>query len=466
MTGLRHRVRGEEGMAMVVAIAVLTLTLTFSALTATNADQRSKTSGQDRDAKAALAAAEAGVATAMHRLRTTALQPTDCLTDRAAAPLANGQCPQQTEPVGTNAQYSYVVTRSLSAVAETCVSLPGAPAPPAGSTERCITSLGTANGVTRKVQMRVQAPIALPSHWAGLVATDRVEINNSIVMYPCGTSEVPAGTVGSNGSIKLNNSVELAHGDCATRQWNVAYPGGTSVTIGNSITPAAPTQSVRPSPWVIPAVDFGPSQTTNSNGSIATFARSGVTYTSASRSLTIDKDGYLELRAGVYNFCSMDLAEGAQLYGRLGEQVQIYLDSPTRPGSGCTAGGELHLNNNNWFGWPKGKDRVADAAELRQRAKELTLYVYGGSSGLDVHFNNSIHAAALIHGPTSRVKLNNSVDMFGAIATAEIDLVNSVWFQRPDGLSSGASSTGRAYGRQAWGQCRSVMSAADPEAGC
>ena len=458
MTG---RLRDETGLGLPVAMGVMLVVMILAALTVSQSDQIHRASEHDRGAKRALGPADAGVQRAAWRLaQTPVVTAGQCVVssasgDSVVAALPGGACPAPVATaMGNGSSYTYVVSPELAAGA-TCAGETVA----AGTYTRCVTATGTAAGVTRRVQTRLRAqavPLFPPQ---GVVGRTSVEFNNSIYFETC-PGDVP-GIIGTNGQLTTTNSVGF-NTSCGgnAQSWSHSLaPGAPAPSWGNSTTPNPVPSIPRTQPWTLPAI--APWPATNNNAAIA--GGGGVSWNAGTRTLSLT--GTLTLAAGTYDFCRVTLGNNGRIALAAGAQVKIYVDSPTRTGSTCAAGGGfLRAENSNGINFPNGNDAVRTAA-----ARNLHVYVWGNPAleggptqcgdGQAYGSVTMCHAAGMtgvLYAPNSRVYLGQSIEYVGAIAADRVFFNNSVTFRFPSGLHDGTAGAAGTYTPERWTECRST----------
>jgi len=457
-------------MGLPLAMAVLALVLSLAAWSATAADDLHRSSEQSRSAKRALGPADAGVQHARWRL-SQAPAPTaaQCVLSDAgpAAPAAGGACPAPTgtSDLGNGAAFRYVISPVLAAGA-TCAGVAVA----AGTTARCVTSVGSAGGVERRVQTALvsEPPAAGGFVPPGLVGLTRVTVNNGIEMARC--PDDPQGVMGSNGQIEAINGVKLRDAPCGTGlEWRVEIgPDAPAPDWNGKAEPSNPTTIRRTTAWALPAIDPWPAA--NDNARIPT--GSGITWNATTREMVVT-NADLNLQGGTYVFCDLRLGNGADLRLTASATVRIYIDSPSRPGSTCRAGkGMFRAENSNGINFPDGKS-VKDV-EVASYANRLRMYVWGnpaletasllhcptssGPSSGSIVLCNSVWFAGTIHAPTARAYLGNSIDYVGSLAADDAYLFDSVKFRFPPGLEAepfGGGGSPRTV-TSTWTECSSA----------
>jgi Tfp pilus assembly protein PilX len=283
---VRQLLRSERGIALPAAagmmLVVSLLVIAFFAVSLRIND----TSVDDRSSKRALAAAEAGLQMAVYRLNqlntTAQANTTRCLTTTWVNEVSSGRCPGQTDVIGNGAQYTYYVTPEGGATG--CITLPGVTT---SAVDRCITSMGTVNGVSRRVQTRVVQTPSLPDfNSAGLVGKSLVYAWNSINLST---------DIGSNLLVHLENSVNVNDDDSINVDGKVMLLTGGQLQTGASVNVEGGTQTVT-TPFDMPQPNFEAVQTTNDNANLATDL--GTAWNATTRRINITS-GEKTIRPGI-----------------------------------------------------------------------------------------------------------------------------------------------------------------------
>jgi Tfp pilus assembly protein PilX len=474
---LRATARDESGFVMIVALAALTVASLLVGVAVMVAVQTNGSTRQNANKINALEAAEAGLQVATYRLNM--LRPSDnyCVGDGAVLP-TSGLCASSSYTMGNGATYSYYTTPTLTSSAQ-CVGLSLV-----GNTnlsQRCITAVGTANGVTQRAQIRVAAFGAIPLFpVAGITALNQL----------------------TEGNVANVNGYEATNGQLSVGN-NATYTGCELGPGGNLTGQGAGTACLAlPGPIVLGPVDPGTSNQTIASGScspppagepafggvwcnddyrisnglaapkVAPYDQSnGITYDAANRILSVSHpNASLTLSGGIYNLCEFDAPNNVTISLAPGTKAAIYIDSPDDPNSGCPPTcpstdacsgqktGQFNLDNNVTFLNPSA-DPLA-----------LQLYVYGWNNGQNtVNFGNNTAFQGLLYAPQSILNMsNNSTNstFTGAISGRIVNVSNNfhfTWWGAAGNLQ--ASSTGLYY-RVAWAQCHSVPTTSAPDSGC
>ena len=462
----------QRGVALPVATAMLLVISLFVTAFFSLALRTSDTANDDRSAKRALAAAEAGLQAATYRLNQIrpAIASGACLTGAAASPVG-GECPGYEESLGNGASYRYYVTPALGATGA-CISLPSvAPA----TTDRCITSTGTVNGITRRVQARVGTTTGGIAVFAqgGLLGESLVYANNNVRIWS---------DVGSNQNVTFDQGI---------RVFDSSVPGEVRVAAGGSYNPSGPGIVVQggvntnAAPFTLPPVDFEPFDGDvpgeNDNALLPNALFEGGAAGRAARRFHLeDAAPYLRaytLQPGTYHFCNVFIGNNATLRVNNppsgGTPTRIFVDHPSRPGSPCPA---------NPVSGVFGGQRASINEDFNQRAELFQVYLYGsgqestrpphswcGCSTADFAFNNEVDFYGIVYAPDSTVHANNNVNFWGAIAADRIRFRNTVQFRLTDAARDATvpAGTGGAVERKGWTECKPRPTVAtDPESGC
>lgn len=435
----------QEGIALPTVLGALTLTTLLAATTFAVSLEGQHSSSRDRDSKRALAAAEAGLQ--MAYLKLSEVRPTDsqCVTQAAVLPGTNGaaagECPAFTAQLGNGASYTYVVATPVSG---TCAVLPDK-AGQVTPKDRCITSVGTVNGVKRRLQTRIlYTPPWKPFLEAGLVARNDIIIRNN-------ETQVHS-TVGANGSVTVTNGTRVNGGVTLGpgAGWSFETGGGT-------VNNQAP--SYRDDPFEFPDVEalYAAARSSNNNGALNT-----AYYSNGGRAFAMGNNTTYTIPAGTYNFCSFTMNQGAKLRVPAGALVRIFIDSPRRSGSGCS-------------GPTAGEYLQGQATEVNREVgadpAQLELYVYGRTDdsldkpGIDI--GNAAWLYAAIYAPDASMRLDNGGNVIGAATVSNARVINNsdfIWDNRV--LNKVIPGTG-ATDNYGWTECRRAPTvAADPESGC
>ena len=202
---IAQRVRDEAGVALVVAAGTLMIIGILTAVVATAAVNLNDVAGEERSGKRALAAAEAGIQRALKDLNAAT---TDPCTGAA-------NCGPTSGTLGDRASWQYYLSPILDNTnsnptpalnANSCIGvevqgpLKGTTASRIPVAQRCITAIGTASGVTRRVQARFAAQQEFQLFPVGLTGARRICLaaasNNpeaTLGTRPCNSSVMGGG---------------------------------------------------------------------------------------------------------------------------------------------------------------------------------------------------------------------------------------------------------------------------------
>lgn len=505
--------RDESGIAMIAAMAVLLLLLILTTGVVAVAVTASRNSSRDTRSKRALEAAEAGLQVARYRINEVdwksqqatycppgsnppATYPGDCSV--VSVSLGNG--PTATNPV--TAQY-YV---------SQAYTYPSAPHPACGGPAitvntdwaRCITSTGTVNGVTRRLQARVEASVTVGN---SLINGSNAFIGVSSVTLD-GSNTVTGAPIESDGTITLKGKNDSIPDGCSTYPGNAVNAGSNTCTyVPATSSFASQLQSVStlnstgiPTNWpgdtckwswdsTLYPITSQPCGNSNATGISGTY-----TYTASTRTLSMTSGTTATLcttgQICAYNFCSISMQSNAMLNIAAGSRVLIFLDSApggstgtqrtypvgTTPCSTSGAGSILQqqgsqVNNLSSAGCPT----MGVVCALN-----LQLYAWGdpGSpptscgSTYCINLNAAGTTNALVYapnsyfgGPSATGTLNGSLVAYqigGANVGFKFNFDSSV-----DQVVTGQSQTGAfAVSPDTWHECTAAPTGSSPESGC
>jgi hypothetical protein len=184
---------------------------------------------------------------------------------------------------------------------------------------------------------------------------------------------------------------------------------------------------------------------------------------------------------GTYHFCNVFLGSSVNLrLANTGNQVtRIYVDSPSRPGSGCSG-------SDGTFG---ADNSVLINKEVGEREELLEIYLHGKGAEdtrapyswctrqfdpatladeckSDFMLDNSVEFYGTVYAPQSTVQAHNSVKIFGAVAADKVRLYNSVSFTMTGEIQSKPPPTPGPGIRKGWTECAGTSPTSDPAAGC
>jgi hypothetical protein len=381
-------------------------------------------------------------------------QDTFCVGDVAGLPGSTGWCQSSTYTLGNGSTYQYWTTPIIST--SSCV----------GATiinslsiaQRCVTAVGTSNGVSARSQIRAAAFSAEPLFpYPGIIGLNGITNGNNASV---GGAEASNKVItGGNGNTTISGGVELGPGGSYTG------PGHPTITrLANPITlgPVDPGTSNQSSLAACPARQTAGYPACNDNYRISNYLNNatGLTYNASTRTLTLNNGASLTLGGGIYNFCEIDVKNNASISLATGVRTEIFIDSPDDPNSGCPAGsGSFKFTNNVTWSNPLN-DPTA-----------LQIYVYGYNNGTNVvNFKNNGACTCILYAPQSTVNLShnsNNSDLNGAVAGLAVTVPNNFSFNyNAQAGTIQAKSTGLYY-RTAWAQCTPTSSSgSNPGAGC
>ncbi|HUZ29198.1 MAG TPA: hypothetical protein VMU90_08145 [Solirubrobacteraceae bacterium] len=505
---IRDRLTDERGVVVPITLAVLLVALVLTLAAVVASEQANSVSNRDANSKSGLEAANAGLRTAVYRLDT--YQPTNnnCPTPTptgvgTGAPTST-LCAPQSQTMGNGASFTYWVSEAMQG-SDTCTG-PTVSSTSAGVAERCITSVGTANGINVRVQQRVAAYDSAPVFPAAIFGTNQVTVDNNAVI----TSDTPnsPALLGTNGTLNIATS-----GGGTTVYDGYAIGSRATVTIGgNAInTAGAPTtqmttQYAVPTPaWPFNSqVDTaGPpygscsSNSTNCDYEIA----QGITYSQClnqgvvvancdpssglssadftypgSHILYLPNNSTLTLGGGNYYFCGLYLGNNSAINIVGTGQATIFIDNGTRQASPGVAASSCPTTTTTVGGQaiPPGSFNMQQNSSINAGGSALKaqILVYGDQSNPGtntVNLTNNASSSFALVAPFSTINVspsNNSL-FRGAIAGYNVTLGNKSHFTYEADTSGFQTSSVPIYYESYWEQCPPLPSAqTNPSTGC
>ena len=452
---LHARFAREDGIAIVFAVQIMAIMTLMVAAVLGSALSLSSTTERDVSSKDALAAALSGLDVARYRLDQLEPAANMCITNQVVATgtggAATGECPAFAGDLGNGTGYGYYVTPELVGGA-TC----GGQTVTASAThKRCVTSYGTANGVTRRTQTLVAADPATAALFplSGVVGLDYVSINQN-------NHGNVVSAVASNGEFDLKH----CSGTSGTVTWNPGPTATMSEDCSGTPTSAPP----RTTPWTLAPIDSLISGTETVNDNATVFgAASGWGYDAAKRELKDTNNATLIIngsnpRTGsggvwTFNFCSLKLTHVTSIKLQGGAIARFFVDSNERAGSGCGSG-KFDITNVSGMNY----DPVTGVAGDPQA---LQFLVHGSGN---ININNKSGFSAALYAPDAHVKITNQTRWHGAVAARSVNATNGFDFTSGDVSGVQApSDSGSSYARAGFVECRSQpTTSTDPESGC
>jgi Tfp pilus assembly protein PilX len=448
--------RNEDGAAVIIAMMVMLLVGALGGVLVQTAIGTLSTSTRGGTTQRALQAAQAGMNIALYRLAAVSQSPTSsfaqsCITDREATWSPATHC-ATTGALGNGATYTYYVSPQLS------TSPSGIGACGTGTAyERCVTAVGTVNGVSRRIQKRVTTQTPLFPSFLGILGLKSASIDSSPNWN--GSDFSVQSDMGTNGPLSFGNNATSPTG-----QYHCYFAPTTTGSCSNKITlsSALTLQSVDTLPFAGAGLE---ATLTAAQG-----------YTAATRTLSVGTSATLSLPAGDYKFCSVDVKNKGTIIATSG-RVRIFVDSPARAGSGCAAG------SGTFQAGTKTGGGGGAAVQLNPGTgnPNLEIYVYGTKAptppgtapppttcGSDVLWHNGAAVASsnvYIYAPNSDVVVQTGALITGAMAGCTA----MFWADNPSGAFSTPTTPTPPGGQAtvvpaAWREC--TASATPVESNC
>ena len=500
--------RDQAGIALPVALAVLVITILLASVAAAIAIDTSRLSNSDTYSKSAIAAADAGARTAIYRLSAFHPDGTHCPDPNNDAVGTNGAptttlCAPQSQTLGNGAQFTYWVSGALTQSSACDGSWMSSVL--AVLQQRCVTAIGTANGVSARIQERVATYTSWAAFPTALFGTKSVTINNNV--------DIISDTTGVHALIGTNGYLNAAqNGGGTTIIDGYQLPPGASMNLGQNVTNTGPTTGIG-APYPVPTAvnpgytwenTFSPYNTVGTfqggtcSGSGAAWQQTNCNYRincpslsscdphtgtihfdPVGRTLYLANNSSLTLGGGYYNFCSLDLQNNSVLAiaPAPGTQTSIYIDSPSDPNSGLSGSSTNPpcSTSNSAQGVAPGTLTMTQNSTLNPGGDALNanLYVYGDPADdpptNQVSLLNNGSSAFTLQAPYSNVNMspsNNSV-FKGAIVGYTVTLGQASHFTYEADTGPIQNNALTVYYRAFYEQCPAQPSSSgDPTSGC
>jgi hypothetical protein len=462
----------------------MTIALALAAAAVAWAADSSSFTNRDANAKAAVDAADAGARVAAYRLSQHQPAPTEPVNTPAGA---GGLCAMDgPESLGNGATFEYWISRALG-VGDTCIG-PTVDSTQFDVSQRCITAIGTVNGVSERIQERVAQYTSTPVFQAAIFGTKTVTIGNNETIVSDTTNS--AALIGTNGVLTAGGT-----GGGNTVIDGYSLPPGASLQIGSNVTNNGPTAG-RTTPYPIPQVTMGGTfNNTLTGGTCVTPSPKPVGYIQTNcdyrlsptcllscdsisgsvsfdpvgRTLYLGNNSSVVLGGGYYNFCSLYLSNNSAITIAPGAQTSIYIDSPLDGGSTSPCS-----SSNSAQGVAPGTFTMSQNSTLNAGGSALNaqIYVYGDQTNTpptnSVNLTNNGSSSFGLDAPFSNVNLSpsNNTIFRGAINGYTVTIGNAGHFTYEADLASLQNPALYAYYRSYWEQCAGPGSQTDPVTGC
>lgn len=433
-------------MALPVALfaMIASMALASAAVMATIDVQQG--SHRDDSSKSAIAAADAAVNVARLRMARYAFvlnSTTPCLKvgttgllegSKAETVAGASWCPAITGTVG-DSTYSY----RTSPAGVTC-----------GSYNLCVVATGTADGVSRRVQVTfnngekkeipgTKTEEKAGSSWAtgvgidGVIGTDTVEIDNN--------ADARVG-VGTNGNVIVHNNGNV----CG----NIRHGVGKKAEFGNNGTQCSGYKITEGNVTLPPVSSFMPSNiaTVNSNYRLVQCTKtkpvaeptgcqsdtysgkwsSTVPWNSSTRTISTSNNSTLTLGGGDYFVCKLELSNNSHLIMAAGATVRVFFDTPEncKLSNGAK---QIDISNN--------ADITSTGYQPSKKQYELPGFYLQGSTSISTKVewsNNSGTNEFVLYAPNSEVTLSNNATYIGIIAGKTVHLSNNAIVKQDSGF--------------------------------
>ncbi len=514
-------IRDEAGIAVPIALSIMLTLILLGGVATELAIRTNDFSRRSANSKAALEAANAGLRAAIYRLNTyqpsannCPTQPTTVAVGSSGAPTSTLCPPDGPETLGNGATFTYWVSRAMQ-TGDPCTG-PNVTSGTSTVSQRCVTVVGTANGISVRVQQRLDAYSSTPAFPAALFGTKSVTISNNDQI----TSDTPGtpAIMGTNGTLCV--ACGKGGGTTTIDGWSVP-PGavvskaGNVTDLGTEVTQSAPypnptpiypfttstnTSTLYDNATTYQAGTCSQSEASSLYGYSGTWVQTNCDYqisqgisfpaclslhlavrdcdpstklnnsdfSLANRTLYLPNNATLTLTGGYYNFCSLYLSNNSSIVIAGSGKATIFIDSPSDPTSGCS-------NSTSSNGVSPGTFTMQNNSTVNAGGSALNaqILVYGDQQNTPpqnaVTLNNNGSTAFALMAPFSNVNIapSNNTLFRGAIVGYTVTMGPASNFVYEADTSSFQSVAVPVFYPSYWEQCPAKStSSTDPTAGC
>jgi hypothetical protein len=448
--------RDERGMAVATALVAMTVAFSFASAAVVYSVNTQHGTVRDHDSKEAIAAADAGANVALMRMNqfSKAVSTANPCVGVSGSLLvvtkaeADGWCPQLTGTVG-NATFSYRV---------------GPTSASCSVSTSCVVSVGTSNGVSRRVEVTLgTSTVGGAFSSAGVLGQEDITLENN--------ANIRVG-VGTNGNVKLRNGASICGdirrgvGKKITFENSSSQCSGYVKTEGNETLP--PVSSFMPTNIATENSDYRLVKCTSTNVPSGcqsdSYTKSWSTTTpwnATTRTIEPAQNSTLTLTGGDYFICRLLLGNNSHLIMGATATVRIFFDTPENCGAKAGSTWEpIKVENNaditsSGYQPSSGKYSVPG------------LYVTGSTSiATKISFsNNSGSNQFVLYAPNSNLYFENNATYKGAIAGKTVYFSNNAKVEQDDGFEAPQLGGSTIFARQSYIECVGAT-ASPPNASC
>ena len=507
MVGVVRRSRSDErGIALIVVLVVMLILLLLSSVVVSASIGINQSTTRSRSGVVALEAAQAGLSVATYRINQdyAALTSTNCLQtssgilSTATPSLESGTyCAPVTSSAGpglaSGATYKYWVSAPMSS--GSCGSI--AVTSSSSLINRCLVSVGSDNGVNRRLVEVLNAATGSSTSFNGITGLGGVSITEnskgSVAGYPSGQTPV---------YVNSPNAFMLTQCSPTPSVLYEPAPGATNGSdsscnpgISNA-SPAATSQwpSITQASLLpyLSGTSFGSGDTSlSANNDDSVLTTDGFNYNSTTRVVTDNTNSILTLsgtnpRANsggywVINVCSVNFTHaGTGVVLNNGAKLYFLVDSSSRTVNGsaaCSATYNPPLTLTNVNGWNYSQTTQSACSNppgTPGNASALWILV-GGSGNQALSMSNAQGFSGVLWAPGWNLDFTGgggcrSEVWYGAIATDGSILANNGldFHGEPESPAGGGSQTSVFAHEvpQGWAECQSTYDSSNPDHSC
>jgi hypothetical protein len=472
---LRLLMKGEEGIALPVALFTTIAAMALGGVAVMSSIDVQSGATRDNGAKSAIAAADAGANVAEQRLNSYASELSEekpCLNENSGGKLEPGPAPSGGKPgwcapiegeeVG-GASYSYWISAIGKASEAGC------------DRDACIVSTGTANEVSRRVELslgkvsfgnslthqeliqkmeellqeeelneqetkqleeELQQAIEEESHGGfvpGLAGKNEITISgNGDVRVGVGTN----GNLVTSGNASICGDIQVGEGKSWKKSGNASQCSGYTVTQGTTTLPEV--SSFIPSDIATNNSDYRLVKCTKTSEPRSPSGCQSDTYSGtwssttpwnpSTRAISLSGNTTLTIGGGDYWICSLSLSGNSQLIMAAGAHARFFFDTPEH----CGTTTQINMSGNNKI--------TASGYQPSQGQFDMPGFYLLGSpteaSQVNISGNASTTDEFVIYGPNTTINISGNATFKGIVAGKSIAMSGNGTIEQDPGFEA------------------------------
>ncbi len=283
-----------------------------------------------------------------------------------------------------------------------------------------LLSTGVRNGASAQVRVELLPTYNYPFSFAMFADESILMENNTCTdSYNSDSGSYAVTQANDHGSIGSNGTITLQDASTVGGDASSATPGGITIDGGSAVTGDTSSTVDSVSMDIIPDSEYD--WAAANNNAPSGFSGSNFNWNAGNNELIIGEGGELELSGGVYYFSYIKIEEDSEIRLAPGAEVTIYLD------------GDMIMENESY---------------LNQGGSPSDLLIFSRGSSLKLENDSEFYGA--FYGPNAEFKIENNTSLYGAVASKRIILENDACFHYDRNLANIKKGQGDGYQMVAW----------------